>query len=302
MHEPRRHLEQDTVTRRTLLKLGGAGLATGLLLPFTSMAATNTPEDVSKLDIYIQCMSNCMGDSTNPLLRCALLCLPELQVQPRPVSQDSLAQRINLANQLKGALKSMSVEQIIPDTFPMTVRYPAWLATAISLELFELQLEHGPLPAFELNGIAMEHVLPFMALIDQAAIPLCDLLHHPGQKLSIEIEKQVAKHIEQLRGRLVLLGDKTLISIAEAHNKLLSLGRTPVLLHLRVNINDDLVDGTFIGQFENEQYGDLLWSFTSTTVGWLSTVHKDFINDDLRAIDKVVTSMLIGKSLLRCSS
>lgn len=197
---------------------------------------------------------------------------------------------------LQEEIGRIPVEELAESVFPLVVRYPAWLVAGVSLELFELVLEKSRLPDFELHGVAMEHVLPYYALTDQALIPLCRLLRSPSTSFSAEIEATATEQIEQLRGRLRLLGDRSLMAVAQTIRNVLSRGDEPTMLRVFVNVSD--VDKKPMLQAtleENRPHsGDVLWRFETTSEEWTTIVRKN-----VRAIDKVAGGALIGRLFLR---
>jgi hypothetical protein len=284
---------KQRLDRRDFLKLAGLtvlGAGAGSLGLSGCQAAS--PRAVTEADLFLDCMSACGGTSA-PVLDCYLTCLPELQIQPRPVSAESLAQRLALAQSLRTELASQAVDQLAPLVFPLLLRYPGWLAAGISLELFELVLENSALPEFELEGWAFEHVLPHTASIDQALAPLAELLRTPGAALSDDLTARVAEPLEALRGRLVLLGDKKLIAMAELIARVLARGNHPTKLRLTVII-DDAAASPFQAVLEQDIFDTVNWQFTASSTEWTRTVRKD-----IRAIDKVIMSSLAAGLLQR---
>ena len=85
-------------------------------------------------------------------------------------------------------------------------------------------LENSALPEFELKAWAFEHVDPHVASLDRALVPFRGLLHDPDASFSAELEAEVTEHVEELRGRLVLLGDPSLIAMAEQIRRVLAQG------------------------------------------------------------------------------
>jgi hypothetical protein len=282
--------------RRDFLKLSGLSVlagSAGLLGLNACRPGTPPPADVPT-DLFLGCLSTCRaaGDS---LLNCYLHCLPELQNQPRPISAESLQGRLRMEQLLRAELETLAVNQIVASAFPLSVRYPAWLAAGISIELFELVLEKSALPEFELEGWAFEHVLPHTAAIDQALAPLCALLRTPGAVFSSDTEARVAEAVEALRGRLILLGDKELIAMAEAIGRLVTRGDRPTGMRLAVAAGDNPATPPFQAVLEENGAGDISWQLDASVAEWSKRVRKD-----IRAIDKVVISSLVGSLLLRC--
>lgn len=282
--------------RRDFLKLSGLSVlagSAGLLGLSACRPGTPPPADVPT-DLFLGCLSTCPagGDS---LLSCYLHCLPELQNQPRPISAESLQGRLSMEQLLRAELEAQAVNQIVASAFPLSVRYPAWLAAGICIELFELVLEKSALPEFELEGWAFEHVLPHTAAIDQALDPLCALLRTPGAAFSSDIEARVAEALETLRGRLVLLGDKKLIAMAEVMGRLVAQGDRPVGMRLAVSTGDNPAAPPFQAVLEENGASEISWQFEAPAAEWEKRVRKD-----VRAIDKVVISSLAGSLLLRC--
>jgi hypothetical protein len=183
----------------------------------------------------------------------------------------------------------------VATAFPLSLRYPAWLAAGISIELIELVLEKSALPEIELEGWAFEHDLPHTAAIDQALAPLCMLLRTPGAAFSNDTEARVAEAVEALRGRLVLLGDKKLIAMAETIGRLVAQGDRPTGMHLAVTAGDNPAAPPFQAVLEKNGAGDISWQLDASVAEWSKRVRKD-----IRAIDKVVISSLAGSLLLRC--
>lgn len=287
-------LTDRSFSRRKLIKWGGAGMTLAALncRAWPGYARSNIADGI---DPFVTCV-NAFQQSHSTLER-FMLSLPELQVAPLAQSVDSVFERERLFNQLSEELLQTPVADIAIKAFPMTVRYPAWLALAISLELFELVLENSRLPEFELPGVAREHMLPYTAVIDLALIPLCGLLRTPFGTLSDQDRAQVADRLELLRGRLLLLGDPTLLRIAKQLQKLFILDKAPVLLRTFANLLPEGTTPGFQASYQQQlPAGELVWWFLATPAEWEKIIRR---RD--RALDKVVKSMFIGQLFTRCT-
>lgn len=286
-------MTRQRINRRDFLKWGGLtvlGAGAGSLS--LSGCDVASPREATQADLFLDCISTC-GAASTPGLDCYLTCLPELQVQPQPISADSLQQRLALAQSLRTDLERQAADRIAPLVFPLLLCYPGWLVAGISLELFELVLENSALPEFELDGWAFEHVLPHTASIDQALAPLGELLRTPGATLSDDITAKVAEPLAALRGRLVLLGDEALIAMVELIARVMVRGNQPTRLRLTVTI-DEAAAPPFQTVLEEDTFGTINWQFTASSTEWTRVVRKD-----IRAIDKVVMSSLAGGLLQR---
>lgn len=273
---------ERTWSRRALLK--------GALVGATWSAWPAVGRASEADDLFLAAARAGLRKGWSPL-RSLLYALPELQLQPRP---GDLVGREALARLLEADLIAQASSAPLALFSPFVVRLPAWLAVAVSLELFELQLENGPLPAFELTGVAREHVQPFTALIDQALRPVCELLRRPDRVFDAEQEAVMTDFLLQLRGRLVLLGDETLIATAERLRQGLGQGVQPLLL--RVLAEEDRASETLEAVFAfDEDNGVLNWRFRADGHGWAAPSQNA-----ARAVDKLITAALIGKLFQRC--
>lgn len=297
----RRDYVSVTMPRRNFLRWGGIGLLASLAGATTCAPSLAQPQPPEAEDIFVAGVQHCRqpseDDEPQSLLNCFLRHLPELQLAPRPVSGDSLAQRLELAAALRVELAQLPAEEVIGKALPLTLRYPGWLVAAISIELFELALAHSPLPAFELKGWAYEHVEPHVASIDRALAPLCRLMRSPEAAFTPQLEAAVAEQLDTLRGRLVLLGDKLLVAMAETIRQTLALGDAPVLLRVVGSVSQPEAEASLQYSLAADSPfpGDLTWHFSGTATGWANPERKE-----IRAGDKVVGALLTAGLLGRC--
>jgi len=286
--------DQAKFTRRRLLKYGGLGVLAGTL----GSRDLGYSGPLQAQDPFISRVSGIRNTGDLSLLESMLLSLPELQIQPRGVSEASVAARQQLDGQLGRELSQTAVAELASTAFPSVVRYPAWLAVAIGLELFEIVLQNSGLFEFELPGVSREHVLPFTALIDLALIPLCQMLRDPQIPLAPEVQALVTGRIDDLRGRLVLFGDDALIAMAEALNQMLARGTLPTLIKTVVNVLPQAAEPAFtFGYKQDLRAGQMNWAFSATAAEWEKIIDKQH-----RTMDKLIKSLLIGKLFDRCES
>lgn len=276
--------------RRNFLKLSSLGLA-GSALPGL---ATPKAHSAGPVDTFSQCVLADQAGSPRSLLESCLRCWPELQIQPRPVSVPSLVARLRLFRQLEAELAMFDPAEIGQTVFPITGRYPAWLAAGVSLDLFSLVLENSTLPEFELRGWAYEHVLPHTAFLDEARRPLTRLLTRPDSAFSPEVEAAVAGALEALAGRLFLLRDETLMALAGLLRQMLAQGEASTLLRLFVTVEAGAVP-PFQATLAERAPGsdDFMWRLQATPDMWAKLTRKE-----VRAIDKVVLGLFTA-GLLR---
>ncbi len=285
--------EKQRIGRREFLKLGGYGLLASVVGMMGPVACTTTISQAeAATDHFDRCVQGASGKS---LLSRFVRCLPELQLQPRPVSAASLETRLGLAQTLQVELEQTPAEEVIARTFPVTVRYSAWLVAGISIELFGLVLENSTLPEVELKAWAFEHVDPHVASLDRALVPFRGLLHDPDANFSAELEAEVAEHVEELRGRLVLLGDSSLIAMAEQIRRVLAQGERLLRLRVACSSLGEAQTQAFRAQLAEDapSDGDISWSFSATWPEW-----NKIVRGEMSAIDRVVHSIFTVGLLL----
>lgn len=286
------------LNRRDVLKLGSAGALLGLVSPACTTAPSGQASETSDFAELVRAEYEANGKS---LLACAIRYLPELQVAPQPVSGSAVEERLWLARALHEELSTAPVDDIVATAFPMMVRYPAWLATAVSLELLEVTLAQVGLYDFELHGIAMEHLDPYFALVDMAVLPACEVLHSADRAVSTQVETALREQIDALWGRVRLFGDHHLLAITERLPAVLAHGsKAPVVMRVfgEIAANEAAplrVDCSVDTPNEN----DVLWRLEAGRQAWEQTIH--IVREDIRTINKVVNSLLLGRLFLRCT-
>lgn len=285
------------LSRRDALKVGALGALLGLSP--AGCAAAPSEEDTPPAD-FAEMVRESHAAGGGSLLSHAVRYLPELQVAPMPASASAVDARLWLARALHTELERAPLADIMATAFPMVVRYPAWLATVVSLELLEVALAQAGLYDFELHGIAMEHLDPYFALIDMAALPACELLHDPERSDSADVEQTARDQIDALRGRVRLFGDEHLRTILERMPAVLAHGReTPVVLRVFGEMAADEAAPLQVEfAVDTPNTSDVLWRISAGRQAWEQAVH--IVRQDVRTAGKVVNSLLLGRIFLRC--
>lgn len=290
---------QRKVGRRDVLKLGGASALVGALGVTGPTACTNRYTAAPTPDDYADLVLSDYATGARPLLACAGRYLPELQMAPVPASLEAVEGRIQVASALQEEIAAMPTQRVIQTLLPVALRYPAWLATGVNLGIFEVVLGHTALEAFELHGIAMEHLDPYIALIDMALRPLCTALHARDRTLHETAATAVERQIEALQGRLFLFGERRLTRILEAIRAMLAYDDTPVFVRVVGAVdNDDEAPLTVEVQHDTPQAGDVHWRLNAGLDAWERIV--PIVGPDRRTIDQVVGNLLLGSLFLRC--